>query len=226
MSNATLADARVGEIAASLAGATGVFRTFHIDFCCKGDIPLREAAEQKGVDLQTLLAQLQELNTGATDAPEDNGELIEHILERYHETHRRELPELIKLARKVEAVHGAHPKAPHGLAEHLQIMAAELQNHMLKEEAILFPMMRRGAATVYGPINMMRMEHEDHGVALAQLAQLTDDFSLPEGACRSWQALYMGVAKLVDDLMAHIHLENNVLFPRFEQVGVGHDPGH
>jgi len=156
----------------------------------------------------------------ATDnagVPQDTEALIDHILDRYHETHRRELPELIALARKVETVHGDRPEAPHGLADALAAMAPELEAHMQKEEAVLFPMMRMGGnPMIVHPIAMMRMEHEDHEANLARLTDLTGNFRTPDDACGSWRTLYRGVAKLVADLRAHIELENTVLFARFE----------
>ncbi len=151
-------------------------------------------------------------------APEATGALIDHIVSRYHETHRRELPELIRLARKVEAVHAGHPEAPRGLADTLDAIQAELEKHMRKEEAELFPLMRQQHdAGGELPIAPMRDDHDRHGELLRRLETIAQGFALPEGACRSWEALYVGTDKLVDDVMEHIHLENNVLFPRFEQ---------
>lgn len=207
----------LGEIAATLPGATAVFRRFKLDFCCGGDRPLAEAAASRGIDPSAVEAALAALEAeGEAAAPDTTADLVAHILTRYHETHRRELPELIRLARKVERVHGEHPKAPRGLAGHLELMRTELEAHMAKEEQVLFPLLLRGGHPMIAqPIGMMRQEHLHHGEQLQRLAELTDEFRLPDGACRSWQALYAGVAKLSDDLMQHIHLENNLLFPRF-----------
>jgi len=209
--------ATVGEIAASLPGATDVFRRFGLDFCCKGDVALDEAARRRGVDLAEVEGALSALDGVAdrTAAPAATPALIDHIFARYHETHRRELPELIRLARTVEKVHAARSDVPRGLADLLQRMASELEQHMAKEELILFPAMKRGGLPLDAPIACMRHEHDDHGEHLRELETLTDGITLPSGACRTWQALYAGLAKLQDDLMEHIHLENNVLFPRF-----------
>lgn len=214
----------VGDIAATMPGATGIFRRFKLDFCCGGDIALENAARQRGIDLAEVehaLNALDELES-ATPVPQQTSELIDHILTRYHETHRRELPELVKLGRKVEAVHSDHPQAPRGLADTLQRMLGELEVHMKKEELILFPAMRQRSEGNLGvPIAQMRHDHDDHGEHLRKLESITDNFTLPEGACRSWQALYAGSAKLSNDLMEHIHLENNVLFPRYEEPSKG-----
>ena len=208
----------VGEIAATLPGATAVFRRYGLDFCCKGNVPLVNSARQRGVDLaevEQALAVLDDSSAAAT-APVETAALIAHIRSRYHDVHRRELPELIALARKVEKVHAGHAKAPHGLAALLERMAGELELHMMKEEVMLFPAMAEApAALLAAPIACMRHEHEDHGQHLARMEAITDRFTVPADACRSWQALYAGVRKFADDLMEHIHLENNVLFPRF-----------
>ncbi|QVM98921.1 hemerythrin domain-containing protein [Pseudomonas sp. SORT22] len=140
-------------------------------------------------------------------------ELIAHILTRYHDRHREQLPELIRLARRVEQVHGGHAQCPNGLADHLQDMQQELEGHMLKEEQVLFPMLQRGMGRQAGaPIQVMRMEHDQHGEALERLSLLTNDISAPEGACNTWRTLYRGLAEFREDLLQHIHLENDVLF--------------
>lgn len=210
----------VGQIAASVPGATAVLRQFKLDFCCNGDTALAKAADQRGLRLSDIKAALGMLETSDIPLPasRDTDELIDHILTRYHETHRRDLTELVELAARVEGVHATHPAVPHGLAAFLHEMRGELEVHMKKEELILFPAMRRGAYGLDAPITQMRHDHNDHGVHLKRLQALTDGFALPDDACRSWQALYIGLERLKDDLIEHIHLENNVLFPRFQQT--------
>lgn len=211
--------ATVGEIAATLPGATAVFRRFGMDFCCKGNVALEDSALQRGVDVAEVERALSALD-GAIDgeaAPTETLALIDHVVARYHEIHRRELPELIRLARQVEKVHAGKRGVPTGLAALLERMTTELDQHMCKEELILFPAMKLQAANLLldAPIACMRHEHDDHGEHLRELDMLTGGITLPIDACRTWQALYAGLAKLSDDLMQHIHLENNVLFPRF-----------
>ena len=213
----------VGDIAATLPGATAVFRKYKIDFCCNGDLTLDSAAQRRGVDPDALEQALEALASGtggtAASAAMSSDELIDHIQTCYHEAHRRALPELIALSRKVEAVHREHPKVPAGLSDALRQMQGELEEHMAKEEAILFPAMRQSAKeNVDITTADFRHEHDDQGTQLRLLESLTDDFTLPEGACRSWQALYVGTAQLAEDLMEHIHLENNILFPRFASM--------
>jgi regulator of cell morphogenesis and NO signaling len=211
-------DRTVTSIAADLPGAADLFRRSRINFCCGGDISLRQAAEQAGLSPEALLAALVALERAAgRDAPDETEALIDHLLIRYHDTHRAELEFLIPLAQKVERVHGDHPAAPLGLAQALVAMRDELESHMRKEEQVLFPMIRRGGSPMISqPIAAMRHEHDDHASLLAAIEQITHGLALPPGACGSWTALYTGVRKFTDDLVAHMHLENAVLFPRFE----------
>lgn len=213
-----LADQPLGSIAVELPGATAVFRQLKLDFCCNGHMSLRQAAQDKNLDLADVLGQLAALEH--TDELPDEmtvDSLIHHILARYHEVHRTQLPELIRMARRVEAVHQANPDVPAGLADLLETLHEDLQEHMEKEEEVLFPMLRTGGHPFVGqPIGVMRAEHTSHGEALDRLNALTNDATPPVGACNTWRALYTGIAQLNDDLMNHMHLENNVLFPVFE----------
>lgn len=154
-------------------------------------------------------------------APEETSVLIEHILARYHEVHRRELAALLALAQRVEAEHAAHPQVPRGLVAILRWMRGELELHMMREEQVLFPaMLRRSGAYLDAPITQMRYEHDVHDDQLRRLEELTHGFTVPEDGDAAWRTLYDGLAKLVEDLREHIRLENEVLFPRFEEEHV------
>ncbi len=208
----------LADIAAALPGATALFREEKLDFCCGGKVTLADAMAARQKDPAELAAQLERLEASAlpSDQPQDTDALIDMILVRFHETHRREIPELVRLARRVEAVHRDVPTVPAGLADHLQHIGEELASHMQKEEQMLFPMMRAGGHPMIGhPIAVMLSEHDDHGESLRKLEALTNDFTPPPDACTTWRALYAGARKLTDDVMEHIHTENNILFPRF-----------
>lgn len=212
------ADRTLADIAATLPGATAVFRRGKLDFCCGGRVALARAAADKGLDLGALESELGKLETLslAAEHPEETNDLIDFLIARYHDVHRRELPELIRLARRVEAVHRDNPAVPAGMADLLATILSEIEQHQQKEEQILFPMMRQGGhPMIVHPIQVMLAEHDDHGQNLRRLEALTHDFTVPEDACPTWRALYTGAAKFADDLMNHIHTENNVLFPRF-----------
>ena len=208
----------LGSLAVQIPGATAVFRKLKLDFCCGGQQTLEKACTDKQLDLDTVLGEIRALQTQqAMPAAPSASELIDHILQRYHEVHRQQLPELIRMARRVEAVHRDHPQVPQGLADHLETMEQELLAHMAKEEQILFPLLKQGGhPMVVHPIGMMRHEHVSHGAQIEHLAELTQQHQPPAGACNTWQALYAGTARLTEDLIEHIHTENNLLFPAFE----------
>ncbi len=172
------------------------------------DIPGATSVFHALADLHTLT---NDTHADMRSMPADA--LIDHILVRYHDHHREQLPELIRLARRVEQVHGDRTDCPKGLADHLVDMQQELESHMMKEEQVLFPVLRRAPpAKMMAPISMMRFEHDQHGEALQQMERLTRDITAPQDACNTWRALYAGLTQLREDLMQHIHLENNVLF--------------
>lgn len=204
------------DIAATLPGAAGIFRDAGISFCCAGDLSLEQAARKAGLELADLTARLRAgLDAANRDAPRDFAGLIDHILTRYHATHRRELAFLIPLASRVETVHADHEEAPLGLSQALTALLEDLESHMAKEERVLFPAILHGAgAKMAGPIRVMTGEHAQTAGLLERIEHLAHGLRLPEGACGSWTALYDGLRKLGDDLVAHIHLEETNLFPR------------
>lgn len=206
----------VRDIAAKLPGAAGIFRDADISFCCGGGLSLREAAAQAGLDLTALTGRLQTLiDRAAQDAPQDTRGLIGHILERYHATHREELNFLVQLANRVEMVHGDHDEAPLGLTEALIALRDDLDAHMSKEESVLFPAILSGAGALLSePLRVMNEEHAGTTDLLRRIEHVTHGLALPVGACGSWTALYTGLRKLCDDVVAHIHLEETILFPR------------
>ena len=219
-----LLEQSLGQLACDLPGATRIFHRYKLDFCCGGQQSLREAMEAGDVEPADLLADLAEIRHDEVQEQDwrhaPMSELIEHILLRFHEVHREQLPELIRLARQVEETHGQRADHPTGLVKHLVGMYQDLLSHLQKEEQVLFPLLRHDESRkAQLPMLVMRHEHDAHGQGLQKLAQLTADFSVPEDACNTWQALYAGLVRLKEDLMQHIHLENNVLFPQAEQAG-------
>jgi regulator of cell morphogenesis and NO signaling len=208
------ANQSLGQLATSIPGATGVFHQYKLDFCCGGSRTLAEVAAERGLDATEIIAKLSELQQQSTSRDwraAKPAELVHHILQRFHAKHREQLPELIRLARRVETVHGDHAECPTGLAEHLSHMQQELESHMLKEEQILFPMLCNGFYPA-GPIHVMQHEHLQHGDALGDMLRLAHELQLPDGACNTWTALYLGLNELKEDLMEHILLENEILF--------------
>ncbi len=207
-------------LAVRLPGASRVFRRYGLDYCCAGHRALADACAAKNLDAAAVLAEVERESTGASAelpsfADRPLTEVIAHVLEHYHEPLKVELPELIAMAQRVETRHGDKPSCPRGLAQHLEGMHAELSQHLAKEERILFPMIQMGGgAGAGGPITVMTREHDDHGAALRRTRELTTDLVPPAGACATWRALYLRLEQLEKELMDHIHLENNILFPR------------
>jgi regulator of cell morphogenesis and NO signaling len=212
--NLTLAD-----LAITRPGATRVFLKHGLDFCCRGRRPLDEVCNEKGLDPNAILAEITNEETNAGDLSQLMVRPIEEIIgfieSHYHKRLRAELPELIALADKVEQVHANKATRPRGLASHLRMIHSAVVDHLAKEEQVLFPVIRSGYRDRAGaPIRVMEEEHEDHGRNLEYLRALTDEFIAPPEACVSWKALYLRLSRMSDELMEHIHLENNVLFPR------------
>lgn len=210
----------LGELARAHPSATRVFLRHRLDFCCGGRQSLADACAKAGLDAREIA---RELVTEAAGAEEETswelrsaGELADHIVRRYHEPLRRDLPPLVEAARKVERVHAGKPAVPVGLADQLARFWTALESHMAKEEQVLFPALRGGAHgdRLTMPVRVLKKDHDDHAAQLARVRQLTGNLAIPAHACATWRALYTGLQTLEDELMVHIHLENNILFPR------------
>ncbi|WP_295799488.1 iron-sulfur cluster repair protein YtfE [uncultured Microbulbifer sp.] len=216
-----LLDIPIATLARELPGAAALFDRYDLQYCCDGNKTLQDVFAEHPLDREQLLDELHTLIAQPVVKSEQDwreasdSELVEHLLQRYHQVHRRQLADLIHLAQKVENTHGDHPACPQGLADHLRTMAAELEQHMQKEEMILFPMLCRGQGDMAGgPIRVMLGEHDDHAAAIEQIDALTGGITLPDSACNSWRGLYTGLQAFTRDLQKHIQLENDILFAR------------
>jgi len=211
-------DRSLGELALSVPRASALFRKHDLDFCCGGRQTLLKAATRQNLDLEAIESELAALS--ATPLEKDwrsapLPEIIDHIIVRYHDRHREQLPELILQATKVERVHAAKASVPRGLTKYLTMLHEELTSHMMKEERILFPMIKQGMGSqAGGPVSVMESEHDEAGELLEVIKHTTNNVTPPDDACTTWRALYNGINEMIDDLMNHISLENNVLFPR------------
>jgi regulator of cell morphogenesis and NO signaling len=209
----------LGQLATAHPAATAVFLRHRLDFCCGGGQKLGDACRAAGLDPAAVIAEIAAEDCRGEPPRWDTRplpELIDYIVTRYHKPLRNDLSALVDAARKVERVHAAKPSCPHGLAAHLERLEAEVRQHLEKEEQVLFPALRLGSRgqRVHMPIRMMMQEHEDHGSNLQLTRHLTANFTAPPEACATWRGLYKGLETLEVELMEHIHLENNVLFPR------------
>ena len=223
----------VREIALEQPTAIHVFEQFGIDYCCGGRKPLAEACAARNLEIDSVLAALEEaekkpgieIDSWAEKSLES---LSSHIVARHHAYVRRELPRLGQLAEKVVNRHGStKPELP-VIAAILMQLHEELIQHLAKEEAMLFPYIvaleqsvSLGAArpqscfgAVVNPIAMMTQEHDAAGSLLSEIRRLSGNFTTPEDACPTFHAFYDGLEEFEQDLHQHIHLENNILFPR------------
>jgi regulator of cell morphogenesis and NO signaling len=209
----------LGELTTRHPSAAKVFYTHGLDYCCGGKQTLEDACREKDLSPDEVLAEISredgESQPGLRWETRPLPELIDYILTRYHASLREELPRLINLAAKVEEVHCAKPDCPTGLKNHLEAIAEAVESHLAKEEQVLFPLIASGRTQVaFNPIQVMKLEHEEHGANLRKTREITHDFLLPNDACATWRELYRSLERLEKDLMDHIHLENNILFPR------------
>jgi regulator of cell morphogenesis and NO signaling len=212
----------LAELAARVPAASRVFRRHRLDYCCNGRRALVTACYERALDPAAILDEIAH-EDGATSEAGDAArwterplpDLVAHIVSYYHERLRRELPELIAMADKVELVHVEKASVPTGLAKLLVEIEEEVTSHLAKEERVLFPMIAAGHGSRVGaPVQVMELEHDGHGRQLEHIRALTNDLVPPDDACTTWRALYLRLAAFESELMEHIHLENNVLFRR------------
>jgi regulator of cell morphogenesis and NO signaling len=225
----------VRELALSNPAATRIFEQFGIDYCCGGHQSLEQACEKAGVSLDRVLDSLEkardtaQANHAAHDwNREPLSELIAHIKSTHHKYTREETARLTTLLQKVCSVHGQNHPELFEIQRTFGSLAQELTTHLMKEEIVLFPYVERMEeaiiqrdpvlpapfGTVRNPIGMMEHEHESAGNALRAMRKASKDYTAPPDACVSYQTLYNALAAFETDLHQHIHLENNVLFPR------------
>ena len=226
------ANSTVADIATQDPGSIRIFQQHQIDFCCGGRVPLAEACEKRGLDANTVLAQLRAAQTGIDEQADWReaplSDLVSHIQRRFHETLRREIPRLSQMLAKVVSRHGAIHREVGELQATFDSLQRELLDHMAKEDAVLFPAIVAvdsedapvDPATcrwIRAPIHVMEAEHEAAGEALARIRKLTGGYTPPDGACPTFRGLYHGLAEFERDMHVHVHLENNILFPRAAQ---------
>jgi regulator of cell morphogenesis and NO signaling len=212
-------------VASSVPSSLRIFERHGIDYCCGGKTALGTACRARGVSFHALAHAIEESAAAAPppmarDWPrEPLARLADHIVATHHYWLREELPRLTALADKVCDAHAARAPFLRRLSAIVADLAADLELHMQKEELVLFPAiasLERGgpADGISGPVAVMEDDHDHAGALLAELRELTGDYVVPAWGCRSVQALYQGLRELEADMHVHVHLENNVLFPR------------
>jgi regulator of cell morphogenesis and NO signaling len=224
----------VRELATEYPATTRVLEGFGIDYCCGGGQSLEAACEAAKLPLAQVVESVEKVISAAPHSAEQSWlsapltALTAHIVSTHHAYVKSELPRLERLLAKVVGVHGSnHPELPQ-IQEVFRGVSQELSMHMMKEEQMLFPYIGMLEATVHegkplapprfgsvrNPVQMMMMEHDSAGDALRRIRELSQTYGAPPDACASFQALYAGLQEFETDLHQHVHLENNVLFPR------------
>jgi regulator of cell morphogenesis and NO signaling len=224
----------VGEIAAEVPNATREFEKLGIDYCCGGSRSLGEACAEAKISVEEALARLEKSQASTpTDAHQDwqkqpLADLIDHIKTTHHKFVREECQRIEALTTKVVGVHGKNHPELLQIQEVFSALNGELSVHLMKEEQVLFPYIVRmeesalagepmppaAFGTVVNPVRMMMQEHDGAGDALRSLRTITNGYRVPDDACISYRTLYEALKGFEADLHQHIHLENNILFPR------------
>lgn len=228
------ADRLVADIATRWPATVAVFQRHQIEFCCGGNVPLRLACEQQGLDERAILAELQQATRPDADQQDwrqaSTASLVAHIQARYHVPLRDELPRLHAMLRRVVERHGDRHRKLGPLLEVYQALQAELLDHIEHEDTVLFPLLSRldeapprapESAMLAAPLRELVHEHQAAGAMLGRIRALTDDFVPPAGACPTFRGLYHGLAQLEADMHVHVHLENHVLFARVGAIAAG-----
>ncbi|MCL6585286.1 MAG: iron-sulfur cluster repair di-iron protein [Anoxybacillus sp.] len=222
------AQSTVGEIVAMFPKASDLFKTYKIDFCCGGNRPLAEALAEKNVPVEDILQKLQTMYEQSLEKVEKNWleasytELIDHIIQKHHRFLMEELPQLSPYVTKVLRVHG--PEQPHLVQVHklFNDLKTELEQHLMKEETKAFPLIiqfeqhptKENEQAMKQVIEELVAEHDTAGDIIKEIRQITNDFTPPFDACGTYRLVYNRLEALEEDLFTHIHLENNILFPR------------
>jgi len=225
----------VRELALEEASAARIFERFGIDYCCGGKQTLDQACRAANVQINEVLDALRDSPHSGQAPTRDTdwqtqplGDLISHIKNTHHKYTREEIVRLGPLFDKVCSVHGERHPELFELRATFQGLTQELTTHLMKEEMVLFPYMVKMEesviqhepilpapfGTVRNPVSMMEHEHDSAGAALRTLRATSNGYAAPPDACVSFQTLYKALAELEADLHQHIHLENNILFPR------------
>lgn len=227
----------IGELVAEDFRRAEIFKKFKIDFCCGGKKKLSEVCKDKQLDFDQINKELKQSNTRTSIASQDYNAwpldfLVDYIVNTHHIYVKSAIPLLLEYTHKVSKVHGhEHPEVI-VLAEKFEEVAEELQSHMLKEEMVLFPyvkelveIQKKGVSAPQGtfgsvknPIHMMEHEHEAVGGILKYMRELTDNYTPPASACTTYKVMFLKLNEFEEDLHQHIHLENNILFPKSIQL--------
>ncbi|MFV0556825.1 MAG: iron-sulfur cluster repair di-iron protein [Lactovum sp.] len=221
----------IGQIVTKFPKSADTFKAYKIDFCCGGNIPLSEACQAKNISADEVIEKINSAYTKAKELNEEitdftllsSSELVDYIIQTHHNFLNEEFPALSPYVTKVLRVHGANH--PHLLKVHrlFSELNAEMVEHMIQEETIDFPTILSYEENPSEELKLkvktitdnLLEDHQRTGDILAELREITNDFTPPEGACRTFQLVYNRLQAIEEDVHQHVHLENNILFERF-----------
>lgn len=223
----------VGELVAQDYRAASIFKSHGIDFCCNGGRSIADACAKKSENTEALIRELElALQKPSEDNPDfrtwDADLLVDYIEKKHHRYVRQRSAEIVPFLEKVRRVHGQNHPELIELEQEFLLAIAALESHMKKEEMVLFPYIRQMSqalshkeiltppyfGSVEGPIEIMHEEHDTEGVRFRKISDLTNQYSAPKDACNTYQVAYALLKEFEEDLHRHIHLENNILFPK------------
>ncbi|HRN54900.1 MAG TPA: iron-sulfur cluster repair di-iron protein [Agriterribacter sp.] len=226
-------DETLGEIAAKDLRKAEVFKKYGLDFCCGGKKTVKEACAEKGIDVTKVEKELQEADKNPSARPLPYNDwgldfLSDYIVNTHHSYIRKTLPDIRGYALKVAQVHGAHHPELIPIRQLVEEVNKELSEHIVKEETVLFPFIKELVmakdrsqspravqfGSVENPIHMMEAEHETAGRCMEEIRSLSNNYTLPGDACASYSLLFKMLNDFEEDLHIHVHLENNILFPK------------
>ncbi len=227
----TLAEKKVGGIVATNFRTAQVFTKYGIDFCCKGGISVTEACEKNGVSLEKLLGDLEHTleSNGSTDYRNFGlSQLIDHIVSQHHHYVENTIPPLKAYLTKLSMVHGDRHPELHDIKEEFFAAADALTMHMKKEELVLFPYVKAMEEAdknkynlsqphfghIDNPIAMMEHEHDAEGERFRKISVMSNGYQAPRDGCQTYRVAFAMLQEFEGDLHTHIHLENNILFPK------------
>jgi regulator of cell morphogenesis and NO signaling len=227
-----LVEKTLAEIVTDNIRSAVIFEEFGLDFCCNGNRSLKSACVEKNVDVQKIVNELSSISVNENGSLNVNDWqldfLVDYIINNHHQYVRRMIPVISLHADKVASVHGTNHPETLKIADLFLAVREELEGHMMKEERILFLQIKQMVltqkensqfflptfGTIQNPIKMMELEHTNAGDAMHQIRELSNNYTHPEDACNTFKALYSELKEFEEDLHKHIHLENNILFPK------------
>lgn len=239
MTRSQLATSTLSDIVSGDFRAGAILDRYGLDYCCGGARSLAEGCSQQGIRIETVLSDLEALDSGAGEHTEDDpAALVDYIVSRHHAYVRASIPGIREHLAKVVGAHAARHSELRLVEREFSDVARELSLHMVKEEQVLFPYISALVdawrsdgppppdmfGTVQNPIRMMEIEHQEAGDALAAIRELTCGYRPPEDACGTYRLVLEELKAFESDLQTHVHLENNVLFPKAVELEskVGH----